>query len=403
MTQRILSKSEQAALDAGFFEAFGTRPQRYFSAPGRTEIGGNHTDHQRGRVLAGAVNLDTLGAVRPNGSSLIRIQSQGYPLCTVSLQELEVRPREFNTTTALIRGIAARFVQLGCQAEGFDAYVTSTVLPGSGLSSSAAFEVLIGTVINGLFFENRLTQPEIAAVGQYAENVYFGKPCGLMDQMASAVGGMVTIDFYDRENPVIEKVDFDFAACGHALCILDSRASHADLTDEYAAITGELKAICGFFGKEVLTQIPEADFYEAIPQLREACGDRAVLRAIHFYGENKRVPQQVEALRTGDFQKFLSFVKESGFSSWMHLQNVIPAGYIQKQDVALVLGLCQSLLGNRGAYRVHGGGFAGTVQAFVPYDILEEFQREIDRVLGEGACHVLSIRPQGGVEAFLEE
>ena len=402
MDKLILSQQQKGLLDAGFAAAFGGAPTRYFSAPGRTEIGGNHTDHQRGRVLAGAVNLDTLAAVRPNGSSVIRILSEGYPLCQVDAQDLIPKAEEINTTMALIRGVAARFTQLGCKVEGFDAYVTSTVLPGSGLSSSAAYEVLIGTVINHLFFDGKVSQPEIAMIGQYAENVYFGKPCGLMDQMASAVGSMVTIDFYDKDDPVIEKVEFDFAACGHALCIIDSRASHADLTDEYAAITLELKDICGYFGKDVLTQIDELAFVAAIPELREKFGDRAVLRAYHFYKENARVPQQVEALKKGDFDTFLRLIKESGYSSYMYLQNVIPAGYREHQDVALALSLCELYLNGRGAYRVHGGGFAGTVQAFVPVDILERFRQGIDAVLGDGACHILSIRPHGGVEAFAE-
>ena len=396
----FLNHETVSILDAGFAAAFGGSPTRYFSAPGRTEIGGNHTDHQRGRVLAGAVNLDTVAAVRPNGTTLIRVLSEGYPMCQVDVTDLIPKAEEINTTLALIRGVVARFTQLGCKAEGFDAYVTSTVLPGSGLSSSAAYEVLIGTIVNHLFFDGKVSQPEIAMIGQYAENVYFGKPCGLMDQMASAVGSMVTIDFFDKENPVIEKVDFDFAACGHALCIIDSRASHADLTDEYAAITLELKDICSHFGKDVLTQIPEQDFVAAIPDLREKFGDRAVLRAYHFYKENARVPQQVTALKNGDFDTFLRLVKESGYSSYMYLQNVIPAGYREHQDVALSLSLCEMYLGGRGAYRVHGGGFAGTVQAFVPMDILESFRAGIDAVLGDGACHVLSIRPQGGVEAF---
>ena len=394
----ILSSAEKQVLDAGFTAAFGGAPERYFSAPGRTEIGGNHTDHQRGRVLAAAVNLDTRAAVRVNGTDTVRILSKGYPMSVVDLKELTPQADEVNSTPALIRGVAARFAQLGCQVRGFDAYCESTVLPGSGLSSSAAYEVLIGTIINGLFFDGKVSQPEIAMIGQYAENVFFGKPCGLMDQMASAVGNLVTIDFYDKDNPVIEPVDFDFASCGHALCIIDSQASHADLTDEYAAIPGELKAVCAHFGKDVLTQIDEKDFYTAIPALRQACGDRAVLRAVHFYQENARVPRQVAALKAGDFDAFLSLIKQSGYSSYMYLQNVIPAGYKEHQDVAVSLALCEHYLNGRGAYRVHGGGFAGTVQAFVPFDILEGFVAGIDAVLGEGACHVLSIRPQGGVE-----
>ena len=381
-----------------FQEVFGTEPERYFSAPGRTELSGNHTDHQRGRVLAGAVNLDMQAAVKVNGTNTIRVLSMGYPLCTVDLNTLTPVAEEVNTTAALIRGVAARFQQLGCKVEGFDAYMNSTVLPGSGLSSSAAFEVLMGTIINHLFFAGKVSQPEIAMIGQYAENVFFGKPCGLMDQMASAVGGMVTIDFEDPENPVIRPVAFDFAACGHALCIIDTRASHAELTDEYAAITRELKGVSNYFGKDVLRQIPETDFYQEIPALREQFGDRAVLRAIHFYEENARVEQQVAALEKGDFATYLSLMKESGDSSYMYLQNVVPTGATKNQEVALTLALCRKLLAGRGGYRVHGGGFAGTVQAFVPYDMLEDFRTGMDRVLGDGACHVLSIRKDGGIE-----
>jgi len=393
-----ISGEMKAALDAGFAASFGGAPERYFSAPGRTEIGGNHTDHQRGRVLAAAVNLDTVAAVRCNGTNSIRIQSKGYPLCEIVLDTLTPQAEEINSTPALIRGVAARFSQLGCTVAGFDAYCESTVLPGSGLSSSAAFEVLVGTIINHLFFQGKASAAEVAQIGQYAENVFFGKPSGLMDQTASAVGNLVTIDFFDKAQPVIRPVNFDFSACGHALCIIDTRASHADLTDEYAAITQELKAVCAYFGKEVLTEIEEADFFTALPALRGTVPDRAILRAIHFYQENARVPKQVAALESGDFVTFLALIKESGHSSYMYLQNVIPAGYTEHQDVAVALALCETYLQGKGAYRVHGGGFAGTVQAFVPYEILDFFQQHIDAVLGKGACHILNIRPQGGVE-----
>ena len=402
MAALILSKIDKKRLDAGFAAAFGGTAERYFSAPGRTEVSGNHTDHQRGRVLAGAVNLDTVAAVRANGTDVIRVQSKGYPLCQVRLDALEPVDAEINSTPALIRGVAARFAQLGCKVGGFDAYCESTVLPGSGLSSSAAFEVLVGTIINHLFFDGKVTQPEIAQIGQYAENVFFGKPCGLMDQTASAVGGLVTIDFADKAHPDIRPVHFDFSTTGHALCIIDSRADHADLTDEYAAVPGEMKAVCEYFGKDVVTEIPETDFYAAIPALREKCGDRAVMRVIHEYNENRRVPQQVACLESGDFEGFLRLTKESGFSSWMYLQNVIPAGYVKQQAMAVALGLCEHYLQGRGAYRVHGGGFAGTVQAFVPFELLESFRAGIDGALGAGACHVLSIRPQGGVEMEVE-
>ena len=395
----VLNPEVKAQLNAGFESIFAAKPDRYFSAPGRTEVSGNHTDHQRGRVLAGAVNLDTVAAVKLNGTDKIRIQSKGYPMCEIDLNQLEPVPSEINSTPALIRGVAARFTQLGCKVGGFDAYCESTVLPGSGLSSSAAYEVLIGTIINHLFFDAKVSQPEIAQIGQYAENVFFGKPCGLMDQTASAVGGLVTIDFADKDHPDIRPVNFDFASTGHALCIIDSRADHADLTDEYAAVTLELKAVCKYFGKEVTTEIAEEDFYAAIPELRKICTDRAIMRAIHEYNENRRVPQQVACLENGDFEGFLKLTKESGFSSWMYLQNVIPAGYVDQQAMAVALGLCEHYLQGKGAYRVHGGGFAGTVQAFVPFEILDSFKAGIDAALGEGACHILSIRPEGGVEA----
>ena len=398
----ILAPQVKTALDAGFAAAFEGSPARYFSAPGRTEIGGNHTDHQRGRVLAAAVNLDTVAAVRANGTNIIRIQSKGYPMSVVDLDNLTPVESEINSTPALIRGVAARFVQLGCKVEGFDAYCESTVLPGSGLSSSAAYEVLIGTIINCLFFDKKLSAIEIAQVGQYAENVFFGKPCGLMDQIASSVGAMVFIDFKDPQAPVVEKIDFDFASAEHALCIIDTGADHADLTDEYAAVPGELKALCNILGEGELRSISKMDFYSNIQRLRKEVGDRAVLRAIHIYDENQRVKLQKKALQAGDFASFLSYVTESGLSSWRHLQNVIPAGRKEKQEVAFALTIAEKLLNGRGACRVHGGGFAGTIQAFVPNDLLEDFKNGIESVLGEGSCYVLSIRPQGGVEMEVE-
>ena len=401
--QLPLSREDQQVLDTGFWAIFKGHPDFYFSAPGRTEIGGNHTDHQRGCVLAAAIDLDTRAAVRKNGFNRIRIQSEGYSLCDVDLSVLSPQEQELSSTPALIRGVAARFVQLGCAVEGFDAYCTSTVLPGSGLSSSAAYEVLIGTIINHLFCEGRISAPEIARIGQYAENIFFGKPCGLMDQTASAVGNLVFIDFSHKDLPRIQPIDFDFSTCGHALCIIDSQASHADLTEEYAAIPGELCRICAHFGKEVLSQIPESDFYADISSLRKECGDRAVLRAVHFYQENARVPQQAAALQAGNFSRFLALVQESGQSSWMYLQNVIPAGYKAHQEAAVALALCQHFLKGRGACRIHGGGFAGTVQAFVPFDMLDDFCSGMNGILGPGACHVLSIRPQGGVPAVPAE
>ena len=343
------------ALKEKFFETFGRQAQYLFSAPGRTEIGGNHTDHQLGRVLAGAVSLETVAAVAENGGNVVRVLSEGYPLCEIDLDDLSIRPEEFGTTAALIRGVAAG---TGLR-KGFDACVSSTVLPGSGLSSSAAFEVLLGTVASHLSGAG-LNAVEIAQLGQRVENEYFGKPCGLMDQMASSVGGVITIDFADPGRPLVEPLDFDFAACGHALCIVDSGADHADLTDEYAAIPREMKAVAAVFGKQVLRQVEATDFYARLPEVREAAGDRAALRAMHFFDENRRVGEQVAALRAGDFERFLALVNESGNSSWLYLQNVTPT-----------------------------------------LDLLERFRRGMEAVLGEGSCHVLSIRPEGGI--LLEE
>lgn len=378
------------------FEAvFGRRAEYIFSAPGRTELGGNHTDHQHGLVLAAAVTLDTKAAAAENNDGCIRVISEGYAPVTVPIDELEKHPEERNTTAALVRGVAAGFLRRGYGVRGFDAYIVSDVLPGSGLSSSAAFEVLIGTVINALS-GGALSPAEIARIGQYAENEYFGKPSGLMDQTASAVGGIVAIDFADPGAPVITPVEFDFAGCGYALCIIDSGADHAELTEEYAAITNELKAVCRLFGKKHLREVDEREFYARIAEVRRAAGDRAVLRAAHVFNENKRCAVETASLGNGDFERFLQLVSESGRSSWMYLQNVIPTGSTARQELAFALLLCERLLGGRGAFRVHGGGFAGTVQAFIPVDMLENFRAGIDAVLGAGSCHVLSIRREGG-------
>ncbi len=368
-----------------------------FSAPGRTELCGNHTDHQRGAVLAAAVNLETVAEVTLNGTNTIRIFSQGYAPVEIDLTDLSFREEEKNTTAALVRGVSAYFQDLGAKLQGFDARVRSTVLPGSGLSSSAAFEVLLGTVCNELFYEKQLTAVQVAQLAQTVENIYFGKPCGLMDQAASSLGGLVFMDFEDPEKPYVEKIDFDFSATGHALCIIDTGADHAGLTEEYAAIPGELKELCSFFGKEVLRQIPEAEFFAALPRLRGYVSDRAILRAIHFYQETTRVFCLRDALKSKDFDAFLRIIKDSGKSSWMYLQNITPAGRICRQEMAVALALCDSFLNGRGAYRVHGGGFAGTVQAFVPEDMLEQFVSRMENVLGAGACHILKIRPQGGI------
>ena len=365
---------------------------RLFSAPGRTEISGNHTDHQHGRVIAAAVDMETTAEVTLNGTNIIRVDSEGYKPVEIGLNDLSVKESEKNTTAALIRGVAAAFQQRGYKLAGFDAKVKSTVLPGSGLSSSAAFEVLIGRILNGLFANGEVSAIEIAQIGQYAENVYYGKPSGLMDQMASSVGGLVFIDFNDPKMPVVEKVDYDFAHSGYTLCTIDAGADHADLTDEYAAIPAEMKQVARFFGKEVLREVDEKEFYKEIAELRKETGDRAVLRAIHFFNENRRVQLQVRALKNDHFDAFLHYVNESGMASWTLLQNVTPAGYIEKQDMAFTIALCQQLLAGEGAVRIHGGGFAGTALAFVPNNRFEQFKDKIDAAIGVNAVHKLIIQ-----------
>ena len=356
-----------------------------FSAPGRTEIGGNHTDHQHGCVLAGSVNLDVIAAARPNGTNTVRIQSKNYNMDIIDLDDLEIHEEQFDKAISLIRGIIKKFVDRGVKVGGFDAYTTSNVLKGSGLSSSAAFEVLVGTVINGLFANGGVSPVEIAQMGQFAENVYFNKPSGLMDQMASSVGSVVAIDFMDTDKPVVNKVEFDLAKHNHALCIIDSGADHADLTDEYATIPADMKEISNFFGKDYLRQVDKGEFFENIKNIRDKIhNDRAILRAIHFFSDNQTAQDEVMALKNDDFDKFLELIKQSGRSSYMYLQNIYASSMPKQQAVALVLALCDKLLGDRGAYRVHGGGFAGTVQAFVPFDMLDDFKSSIEAVVGKG-------------------
>ncbi len=384
----------------GLEDTFGKKDDiRLFSAPGRTEIGGNHTDHQHGCVLAAGLNLDVIGAVALNGTDNIRIKSKGYPLDEININDLEVNEAEFDKAKALIRGIVKKFTDMGYQIKGFDAYTVSNVLKGSGMSSSAAFEVLVGTIINGLFCNNEVDAVEIAKIGQYAENVYFGKPSGLMDQMASSVGAIVSIDFKDTNNPIVKKVDFDFIKTGHSLCIIDSGADHADLTSEYADITVEMRAVANFFGKDYLSEISKEEFMKNLYEVRKAVeNDRAIIRAIHYYNDTERAVEEVAALAKNDFDGFLKIIKKSGYSSFMYLQNVFAASMPKAQAVSLTLALCDEILGERGAYRVHGGGFAGTVQAFVPNDMVSEFKERIENVLGDGMCHILSIRPVGGTE-----
>ncbi len=383
------------ALIARFHTLFGDRMPGVWSAPGRTEISGNHTDHQHGKVLAASVDMDMLAAAAPNGTGTVRIHSEGHAPFSVSLDRLEPQADEAGTSAALVRGICALSARRGFPVSGFDACIVSNVPPGSGLSSSAAFEVLIGAVVNGLFCGNSLQAPDLAIMGQQAENLWFMKPCGLMDEMASAWGGIIAIDFRDPSAPLVTPVDFDFSAHGCSLCMVDVKADHANLTAEYAAIPGELKAVCGVFGREFLRDVDESAFYARLPEVRRAAGDRAVLRAIHVFQENRRVDAITRALREDDFPAFLRLVRESGRSSWLYLQNVTPAGSTLDQSAGVALALCESVLGERGAFRIHGGGFGGTVQAFVPDDLLEAFRTRLEAVFGAGSCHVMQIRPVG--------
>ena len=367
-----------------------------YSAPGRTEIGGNHTDHQYGCVLAASVNLDAIAAAAENGTDRIRFYSEGYGMIEADLSVLDPVDAEKESTLALIRGMAALAAGKGYPVKGFDVYCTSNVLGGSGLSSSAAFETLLGVIINDMFCGNVFDAVEIAKMGQITENQYFGKPSGLMDQSASSVGGVVAIDFGDPENPKVEKINLDLAAEGYALCIIDSKSSHADLTDAYAGIPREMKAVAAIFGKTHLRGITKEDLISHTASIRKACGDRAFLRAIHFVLDNERAQKEAAALQSGDFDKFLKLVKASGESSYMYLQNISVEGAVENQAVGVALSLCDVLLDGRGAFRVHGGGFAGTVQAFVPLDMLDSFKSTVESAIAPGCCHVLSIRPVGG-------
>ena len=385
-------------LERLFESRFGAKPSRWFSAPGRSEICGNHTDHNRGKVMAAAVNLDVIAAVEPTDDGTVTVKSVGHEENRVDISELSASESERNTSTALVRGVLAGFKARGYKIGGFNAYTQSDVLKGSGLSSSAAFEVLIGTVLSGLYNGGEVSPVEIAKTAQFAENAYFGKPSGLMDQMASSVGGFTKIDFEDPEKPLIEAVSLDLEAHGHSLCIVDTKGSHADLTPDYAAIPAEMKAAAAFFGKDCLRGVSKAEMIANLPALREKVGDRAVLRALHFADENARVDSLAEAIKSGDFAAFLSVIDRSGESSYKYLQNVYSCAHPEEQGVSLAIYLAKSLLDGEGAARVHGGGFAGTVQAFVPKHKLESFISGMEGVFGEGSCHVLNVRPFGGVE-----
>ncbi|WP_298483963.1 galactokinase family protein [uncultured Ruminococcus sp.] len=369
-----------------------------YSAPGRTEIGGNHTDHQHGCVLAAAVDLDIIAVVAFHNEGVIRVQSAGYPQNYVDLNDLSVQKKEMGSSSALIRGIASGFHEMGVKISGFDAYTTSDVLSGSGLSSSAAFEVLIGTIIDSHYNRGKAGAVEIAKIGQYAENIYFGKKSGLMDQMVSSVGGLVSIDFHDTRKPAIKSFPYNFEKSGYCLCVTDTKGSHANLTDDYVAVRSEMESIASQFEKKFLRDVNENEFYSAIPQLREKCSDRAVMRAAHFFAENRRAVLEANALSEGNISCFLELVRQSGESSATLLQNLYSCSQPTQQEIPLGIMLSQRILGEKGAVRVHGGGFAGTIQAFVPAEKVNEYSQEMNRIFGDGSCYILRIRPVGGIE-----
>ncbi len=383
-----------------FESHYGAGEASVFSAPGRSEVCGNHTDHQHGEVLAASINLDTIGIVRQTEDNQIRIISDDYDEVVVSLDDIGCKEEEKETTTALIKGVVAGFMERGYNVGGFRAYATSDVLIGAGLSSSAAFEALIGTILSGLYNNMSISAIEIAIIGQYAENVYFGKPCGLMDQMACSVGNMVHIDFKDPKKPEVEKLDFNMSEHGYSLCITDTKGSHADLTDEYAAVPMEMKNIAKHFDKDVLRDVDYLSVLKAIPELREKYGDRSVLRALHFFNENERVQKEVNALKNKDISLFLENVKASGDSSFKYLQNVYSGNDIENQNISVALMMSDISLKEEGVSRVHGGGFAGTIQAFVKNEYVESYKILMDNVFGEGSCKDLRIRKYGGIKVM---
>lgn len=379
-----------------FEDLYGSKEVEVYSAAGRSEIGGNHTDHQNGKVLAASINLDAIAVVAKTDDYKVYLKSEGYEMLLIDLKQLDIVEEEKETTSALIRGVANGMKTRGYQIGGFEAYVSSSVLTGSGLSSSAAFEVLIGNILSGLYNQGALNSIEIAQIGQEAENEYFGKPCGLMDQMACSVGGMIYIDFADKKMPQVKKVDVEFSRFGHNLCIVDTKGSHADLTYEYAAIPEEMKKVAAYFGKELLCEVDETQFFGSLMKVREFAGDRAVLRSMHWFMENKRVREQAEALEAEEFERFKALIKASGDSSFKYLQNVYSNQNINEQNISLALAMSEHVLNGRGASRVHGGGFAGTIQAFVPGELVSEYKRFMEAVFGIGSCHVLQIRADGG-------
>lgn len=393
-------KNRYAQALSRFMDLYGDQEVSIYSAAGRSEISGNHTDHQHGCVLAGSVNLDAIGIVTKQEGK-IKIVSDDFDLHEIELDDLEKKEAEIGTSEALVRGVLARLKEMGYQLGGFKAFITSDVLMGAGLSSSAAFETLIGTIIDGLYNDMSIDMVTIAKVGQYAENVYFGKPCGLMDQCACAVGGLISIDFKDTDNPIVKAVECDFSTFDHSLCIVDTKASHADLTDAYGAVPQEMKDVAHFFEKEVLREVDEKEFYEKIPEIRESLkNDRSILRAIHFFNENKRVGEIVAALQSNDFNGFKKGIQASGNSSYKYLQNIYADFDMKNQAVSIALALSELILADHGVSRVHGGGFAGTIQAFVENVFVQTYKEEIEKVYGKDSCHILKIRKNGGCKVI---
>lgn len=383
-----------------FEKTFGRKNVEIYSSPGRSEIGGNHTDHQYGRVLAAAINLDAIAIVSKTDDNTITVKSEGYPMTKVHLDFFEPMQGEYGTSSGLIRGVAAKIKKAGYEVGGFQTYITSDVLNGAGMSSSAAFEILIGSILSGLYNGLKIPEVVIAKAGQYAENKFFGKPCGLMDQMACAVGNLIYIDFANIEEPLVKKVNVNFEDFKYSLCIVDTKGSHANLTDEYASIPEEMKMVANYFDKKVLNEVKRGEFYKNLPGIREKLGDRAVLRALHWFEETERVVTQVEALETGNFDIFKFLVAESGDSSFEFLQNVYSAKDVSNQAVAIGLAVSKVVLRAQGVCRVHGGGFAGTIQAFVPNKMVNVYKEKIEKVFGKGACHILKIRKYGGVKVL---
>ncbi len=382
-----------------FANLFGAdREISLFSVAGRSEISGNHTDHNHGKVLAASINLDIIAAASPRDDLRINIKSEGFPIDEVDITDPAVDESLFYTSKSIISGMCSGFLKYGHKVGGYDAYTTSNVFKGSGLSSSAAFEDMVGLILNGFYNDGKVENAEIAKIAQYSENVFFGKPSGLMDQTACAVGGFVAIDFRNPKEPVIEKLPFDLTAAGYSLCIVNTGGNHADLNEDYASVPAEMKKVASYFGKSVLREVTLDEILANIPKLREVAGDRAIMRAIHFENENERVTAQTEALKKDDIDGFFKDVIESGNSSFKYLQNVYTVKNVGEQGLSLALCLSEiALRGKKAAYRVHGGGFAGTIQAFVKTEDVPAFRKALDSAFGEGATTELKVRPYGAI------